>query len=157
WAAGSFGDPVAKPIIQSAVDRVGTDVSPTRARLLSALAAAHDAALEWQTRRELSLLALETARRAGDDATFVDVADACHLPLDSPDRREQQIEALEHAVTLADRIGDPVLRLRIRWSMPWAFYQRVDINGADALLTEIEALTETVRLPRQRWQLAITI
>jgi class 3 adenylate cyclase/tetratricopeptide (TPR) repeat protein len=155
WSAGNVGDSAVKPVIQAALDRIGTEPTPTRARLLAALAAVHDASLEWQTRRKLSLQAIDTARQAGDDATFIDVIDKAHLALGTPDRRDQQIEDLKRAVLMADRIGDPALRARIRWSMLWARYQQADLTGADILLAEMAALTEMVGLPYQRWQLGI--
>ncbi len=155
WAMGNVGDDDAKPIIQAALDRIATDPTPTRARLLAALAAAHDATLEWQTRRDLSREAVDIARQAGDDATFVDVVDTTHFALAPPDRRDQHIEDTEHAVAMADRIGDPVLRARIRYPMMWAQYQQADLTRADTVLTEMEALTEMVGLPHQRWQVAL--
>ena len=98
-----FGDDETKPVIQAALDRVGTDPTPIRARLLAALAAAHDTALEWQTRRDLSLEAVDVARASGDDATFVDVLDMHTLPLASPDHRDRLVGDVERAVTMADR------------------------------------------------------
>ncbi len=72
-----------------------------------------------------------------------------------PERRDQIVDDLARAVATADRIGDPVLRGRIRYTMMWGQYQRADVLGADALLTEIEVLTEAVGLPHQRFQLSL--
>ena len=149
------GDDGAKPVIRAALDRIDTDPTATRARLLAALAAAHDASLEWQTRRDLSREAVDIARGAGDDATFVDMIDTACTQLATPDHRDQVVDDVARAVAMADRIGDPVLRARIRFPMMWAQYQRADIVGADTVLSEMEALTQIVGLPHPRWQHAI--
>jgi class 3 adenylate cyclase/tetratricopeptide (TPR) repeat protein len=147
------GDDARKPIIRAALNRIGTEATADRARLLVALAFAHDASLEWQTRRDLSVEAIETARGAGDDATFVHVIDlVSRTTLATPDRRDELINDVEAAVTVADRIGDPLQRARIRRLQLWARHERADIAGADDVLAEIEALTETIGLPVERAQ-----
>lgn len=152
WASGNVGDDEVKPVIRAALDAVGSDPTPNRARLVATFAAAFDASLEWKARRELSREAVETARVAGDDATFVEVFDATMLARATPDHRDDFIDDVGHAVMMADRIGDPLLRDRIRYAMMWAKYQQADIAGADAVLAEMEALTEMVGLPYLRWQ-----
>jgi tetratricopeptide (TPR) repeat protein len=148
-----MGDDAAKPVIRSALDRIGTEVTATRARLLVALAYSHDAALDWEVCRDLCLEAVDAARQAGDDATFVHVIDhVSRFYLASPDRRDELINDVETAVRFADRIGDPELRARIRRQLLWARYERADIVAVDAALAESAALTEMVGLPYQRWQ-----
>lgn len=148
------GDEEAKRVAASALDRIGSEPTPSRARLLGRLAVAHDPSLEWQRRRDLSLEAVGTARSANDESSLVDVLDAVALAW-SPDDRDQQIEDVERAVAMADRIGDPVLRARIRYLAVWSEYQRVDIVGADAVLAEMGTLTEMVGLPMQRWRFGL--
>jgi class 3 adenylate cyclase/tetratricopeptide (TPR) repeat protein len=160
FALGSVdqsGDDEARPVIEAALDRIGNDATPNRARLLAARAGTHDGALQWQTRRELSLQAIDVARATGDEATFIEVADATLLVVSTPDRRDQVIDDLERMVAMADRIGDPVPRARLRFHMMWARYQQADIAGTDTVLTEIEGLAEMVGLPWERWQLALLV
>ena len=52
WSAGVTGDDDVKHVTAAALDRLGTDPTPTRAQLLAGFANAHDA-LDWQARREL--------------------------------------------------------------------------------------------------------
>ncbi len=154
--AGFFGDNDTKPFIQAALDRVGNDPTPTRARLLAALAAAHDNSREWRPRRDLAFRALDVARQNLDDtAAFVDVLDITCLNLASPDHRDQLVREVERAVRMSDEIGDPVLRARIRIQLTWARYQQVDLAGADTVFGELEALTAMIGLPYQRWQVAM--
>ena len=144
-------------MIQAALDRVGTDPTPTRARLLAALVAAHDAALEWSNRRDLSIEALDVARQSGDDPTFVEVLEITLYNQASPDHRDQLVTDIERAVAIADRVNDPVLQARIRPPLIWARYQQADITGAEAVAAELEALTEQVGLPQQHFQHALVV
>lgn len=125
------------------------------AAALAALAAAHDATLEWHARRDFSIQALDVARHGNLDATFVHVLDIILASHASPDYRDQLIADVERAVEIADRSGDPVLRSRIRLHLVWVRVQQVDPSGADAVLRELEALTEAVGLPQQQWQVAL--
>jgi class 3 adenylate cyclase/tetratricopeptide (TPR) repeat protein len=155
--SGQVGDAATKPVIQAALDRIGTDPTPTRARLLVALAAAHDSALEWPTRRDLSIQALDVARQSGDDVTFADVLDIAVYSQASPDHRDQLVADIERAVAIADRVGDPVLRGRVDNHLVWVRYQQADLAGSQAVTRELEALTEKVGLPHQHWQHALIV
>ncbi len=53
---------------------------------------------------------------------------------------------------LADRIGDPVLRVQTRYHLIGARYRQCDLDGADRLLTEFPSIVERVGLPYQRWE-----
>jgi class 3 adenylate cyclase/tetratricopeptide (TPR) repeat protein len=156
-ARHSVGDDDAKRVAAMALERISPDPTPTRARLLAALGSAHDATLEWQARREIEFQAVDVARRAGDDATFVDVIGTTFLALAAPDHRDQLLDDIETAVGLADRIGDPLLRTRIRQTVVWARYQQADVAGADAVLAEMADLVETVGLLELRWQHAMFV
>ena len=155
--AGNFGDAATKPVIQAALDRVGTDPTPTRARLLAALVAAHDAALEWPKRRDLSIEALDVARQSGDEPTFVEVLEITLYNQASPDHRDQLVADIERAVAVADRVNDPSLQARIRTPLVWACYQEADVAGAEAVTGEQEALTEQVGLPHQQFQHTLVV
>jgi class 3 adenylate cyclase/tetratricopeptide (TPR) repeat protein len=146
------GDEDAKRVLRAALDRIGTDPTPTRSQLLATLSGAHDAAAEWRERRDLALEAVDAARQAGDDATFVDVIDHTSTSLATPERRDQLLADIERALAISDRIGDPLLRSRIRYPMMWAQYQRANLAGADVALAEMETLTATVGLPEVHWQ-----
>jgi len=155
--ATQIGDEDAKRVASAALARATTDPTPARARLLAALAVAHDAALEWQTRRDLSLQAVDAARQSGDGATFVDVIYNTNSALATPDRLGQVLDDLERAVVLADGLADPVGRIRARFNLVWARYQQCDVEGANRLCAEVEAITERIGLPHQRWEIAILV
>ena len=153
WAPGRTGDEDALPVIQAALDRVGTDPTPTRARLLAALACAHDS--NRRERQDLAVDALDTARRTADEATLAEVLDMTFMDIARPARRDEVIDDIERAATMADRIGDPVLQARITYHLLWARCQQADQRGADGLLAGLEALSETIGLPFQDFQTAI--
>jgi class 3 adenylate cyclase len=149
------GDEEARRIATDALDRVAPDATPTRARLLTALSIGYDANADWEVRRALSLQAVEAARASDDDALFVEVLDVAHFSLATPDRLTETFEDLERAVVLADRSGDLRLRAAARFDLVWARNQQCDPAGADALVSEMEVITEQIGLPYQRWQLAL--
>jgi class 3 adenylate cyclase/tetratricopeptide (TPR) repeat protein len=152
-----FGDADHKRITAAALDRIGSEPTPARARLLAALSIAHDASLEWRAIRDLSLEAVQVARQIDDDPTFVEVSDLTFSALATPDRVAETVDDLERAVALADRTGDPTLRARSRFNLVWAYYQRCDMPGVDAVVMEIERIAEQVGMPHQQWQLTLLL
>jgi class 3 adenylate cyclase/tetratricopeptide (TPR) repeat protein len=149
WVAG---DDDAKLVIRAALERISPEVTPTRARLLAALSMTYDLRTGGQERGNLAHQAVDVARRAGDDATFVDVVDLASPMLDRPDRLEEYLNNIEAAATMADQIGDPVLQSRIRARLLGARYKMADIERADVVIGEIETFAEAIGLPAQRWQ-----
>jgi hypothetical protein len=143
----------AARVIDAALERIGTEPTTTRAKLLAQLAPTYGLTADMPIRRRLALEALDIARST-DDATFAYVVYTTQQILGTPDRVEQQIADIERAVAIADRNGDPALRFATRVPMLWAQYQRADIARADTVLAEMQHLTETIGLPSHRWQLA---
>lgn len=146
------GDAEARPIIRDALERVGGDATPIRARLLAQLAITFNAGEECRERREHVLHAVDLARGIHDDGTFIEVLDLGQSYLATPDRRDQYIADVERAVAMADHLGDPFLQWRIRPPLIWARYQQADLDGADAARREMEALTDRLGLPSCRFR-----
>jgi class 3 adenylate cyclase len=151
------GDAEAQPVVRAALERAGTEATPTRARLLAQLAITFNAGAEGRQRREAALQAVDIARRAGDDATFVDVIYLCDRALATPERRDQHIADVERAITIADRIGDPVQRFRISTLLPFVRFQRMDLPGVKAALDVMEALTAELGLPECRFRTMLNV
>ncbi|MGO9875906.1 MAG: ATP-binding protein [Acidimicrobiia bacterium] len=149
-----IGDDEAKTILRAALDRVGPNATTTRAKLLAEFANVHDAGSEWQARRDLTLQALDMARRTNDAATFVEVITDNNITLETPAQRDEVLADIESAATMADGIGDPITRARICTPMMWVCYQRADIAGADTVLAKLEALADQVGLPYLRYHAA---
>ncbi len=149
------GDDDAQRIASAALDRLGDDSTPIRARLLAALVLAQDSTRGWQKARDLALDAIDAAERSDDAATLVYVIDVTRNSLSTPDRLSQNIAEVQRAVTLADHLGDPALRFRSRFQLVSISYQEGDLTSVDETLGELEHLTEHIGLPTPRWQLAL--
>jgi tetratricopeptide (TPR) repeat protein len=147
------GDAEARPVVQAALERIGSEATPTRARLLAELTITFHASEEGSLRRETGLEAVDVARRSGDDATFVDVIDLCASELETPERRDEHISDLDHAVTIAEQLGDPVQRFRIWFRLPYARYQQADLRGAKVALGVLQELTDQLGLFECRFRL----
>lgn len=147
-----FGDEDGRRVATTALERVGPSPTATRARLLASAAGAHDATLEWRARRHFAVQAIDTARVIADEATFVSVMADVHATLSTPDRRTEAIADVELAVMMADRIGDPVLRVHTRHDLLWSCYQRCDVAAADRVAEEMEGITQRFEVPRMRWE-----
>jgi class 3 adenylate cyclase/tetratricopeptide (TPR) repeat protein len=147
----------AQPVVRAALERTGPEATPMHARLLAQLAITFNAGVEGRQRREAALQAVDIARRAGDDAKFVDVIYLCDRALATPERHDQHIADVERAVTIADRIGDPVQRFRIWTLLPFVRYQQTDVPGAKAALDVMEALTEELGLPECRFRTMLNV
>jgi class 3 adenylate cyclase/tetratricopeptide (TPR) repeat protein len=148
------GDDDAKTLIRSALDRVGTDATPTRARLLATLSVAYDAASEWQTRHTLAVEAVDAARESKDDRTLAEVTYKTVVSLGTPDRVMQTLLDVEDAVAAADRLGDPLQRALSRSSLVEVRYKQADIAAANSLIAEIESIAQRVAVPYLQWQIA---
>jgi class 3 adenylate cyclase/tetratricopeptide (TPR) repeat protein len=152
-AETQVGDEDMKRVVALACKRIGTDATPMRARLVAALSVAHDAALEWQARRDLALDAVEAARKSDDDRTFAEVMNKTGITLAMPDRLAQNFADVEDAVTAADRVGDPVLGAFTRFYLVRDRYRQADLAGASEVIAEVEAIAEQVSLPYVQWLL----
>jgi class 3 adenylate cyclase/tetratricopeptide (TPR) repeat protein len=155
FTGNQSGDSEAHRVVAAALERVGPAELSTRARLLAAASETCDATTQAREGREFALQACEAARSAGGEATFVEVINGVHPALESPDLREAMTADLEDAVTMADRIGDPVLRVTVRYRALWSSYQRVDLESADRRMREIQALAEEVGLPQVQYECAL--
>jgi tetratricopeptide (TPR) repeat protein len=148
------GDDDAKTVISSALDRVGTEATPTRARLLASLSVAYDAASEWQTRRTLAVVALDTARQSKDDRTVAEVTYKTAIAIGSPDRLKRIFVEVEAAVAAADRTGDPLQRALCRSSLVQVRYKQADIAAANSVIAEVESIARRVAVPYLQWDVA---
>jgi tetratricopeptide (TPR) repeat protein len=143
----TFDDPEAKQIIEAALRAIDAEASAVRARLLSVLASVQT----LSRRPTLCLEAVGLAKRSGDGGTFVEVIDTTLFNIASPERRDDAIADVEHAVAVADQTGDPARRITIRTHLLWARYQQTDLRAVDTVIAEVTALAEIVGLSYHRW------
>ena len=93
-------------VLETALDAIGDDDSPARARLLSALASELEFG-DAPRRRALTDEALAVARRVDDPATLVEILTARCGAIWHPDTVDAAAAAAAEARAIAERIGDP--------------------------------------------------
>jgi class 3 adenylate cyclase/tetratricopeptide (TPR) repeat protein len=152
WHGMLVGSDKARRVLRAALGRTGPEPTPIRARLLLQLALSYDGS-DWQTRRDLSTEAVDIAREAGDDATFVWVVPRL-LSILGPDRFDQQMSDIGVALPIAERNGDPALCFGLGVARMWAAYQSAEIPQVDAVITDLQQLAETMGLANPLYQLA---
>lgn len=146
----------ARHMTAAALDRIGPEPSPARARLLAALSRTYDRSEDWRTVRDLGLEALDAARRSADPATFAQVFDATVTYL-GPDRVAGMLDDVDGLVAWADRSGDPLMQARAQFHRVWACLHRYDLTGAKAANAEMEVVVERIGLPHERWRHALVV
>jgi class 3 adenylate cyclase len=139
--------------LEAALDAIGEDDPPTRARLLGALGLELVFAGEQQRERRVRLAdeALTIARRAGDDSTLAHVLAQIYFTTSTPDTHEQRLGYMEELVALAERLGDPVLAARASLYRSRSFGEAGNFEAADPYLERAERLAEELGQPMLRW------
>jgi predicted ATPase len=142
--------------LQAALVAVGNDDTPTRARLLAALAAEHMFASDRERRVRLADEALAIARRCGDVATLAHVLVQRFFATFFPGTLEELLANTEELVPLAERLGDPVISAQALWLRGRALAQSGDMEEGDRHLEAAERLTEELGQPTLRWLVGLT-
>ena len=96
-------------VLERALEVVGTDDSPERARLLATLAIELSHGAEWERRLALADEAVACARRLGDEVTLLRVLLHTTEATRLPPTLDQRIVDTEEMFDIAKRLGDPVL------------------------------------------------
>jgi class 3 adenylate cyclase/tetratricopeptide (TPR) repeat protein len=138
-------------ILRAALDVVGDADAASRARLLAALTEVTDAR-EWELRKDLACEAMEIASGLSDESTVLDVVSRCYLPRAQPESSAERLAATARAISMADRLGDPVARLQTRFNRVHACMEAGDIAETDSRFDEMEALVNQTGLPQYQWQ-----
>ncbi|HVW33928.1 MAG TPA: BTAD domain-containing putative transcriptional regulator [Acidimicrobiia bacterium] len=125
--------------------------SPTRARLLAALALELLYAGDRDRRRLLADDALAIARRSQDAATLAQVLLARFYTIYFPDTLDELLANTEELVELAENLSDPVITARASWVRFRALAESGEIEAADRHLRSAEQLAEELGQPTLRW------
>ncbi len=142
--------------LEAAVDAVGADGTPTRARLLAALAAEMTWTGDWERRVHLADEALAIARRCGDAATLAVVLLRRWITILSPDTLDEVLANTEELLALAERLDDPVIRAQALWLRGRTLAQAGDMEEANRRFEAAERLTEELGQPTLRWLVGAT-
>ena len=137
--------------LRAALEAVGPEETPTRARLLGALGLELMYAGDRPGRSRLSEDALAIARRSGDLGTLAHVLLQRFFTIYFPDTLEERLSNAEELVALAERLGDPGITARALFLRFRARAESGDLVVADRDLEAAERLAEELGEPTLRW------
>ena len=147
---GVDGERVA--VLRRALERVGHDNSPERARLLALLASELVPSPDIERRLAVAREALDVARAVGDPVTLVGVLNArfqaVNLPRSLPELHSDTGEALD----LASALGDPLLEYWAATDRNVTALDLGDLEEADRCLGIMTTIARRLRQPVLLWQ-----
>jgi len=153
WAssAGSV-DQQRVEVLEAALEAVGPDDSPDRARLLATLAAETSYASSWPARLALSDEGLDVARRVGDDDALSYVLARRAHSIWVPDTLSERLANTAENVALTAQSANPTARF-------WATFYRImaltcagDGREIEEHLATLRTIADDVGLPLLRWE-----
>jgi len=141
---------------EAALDAVGGDDTPTRARLLAALAAEMIYTGDRERRVLLADEAFAIARRCGDAATLALVLLHRFFTIYFPDTLDELLANTEELLALAERLDDPVIKAQALWLRGRILAPAGDMQEANRRFEAAERLTEELGQPTLRWLVGTT-
>jgi len=142
--------------LEAALDAVEDGDTPTRARLLAALASEITYTGVWERRVRLADEALAIARRCGDDATLALVLLHRFFTVYFPDILDELLADTEELLALSERLDDPVIRAQALWLRGRILAQAGDMEEATRRFKAAERLTEELGQPTLRFLVGLT-
>jgi class 3 adenylate cyclase len=138
--------------LEDALDAVGNNDSPERARLLAILGAE----LTWGDDRDrwstVVSDALAIARRLDDPLCFLQVTGTVWANDLTPQTVEDRLSDLDRAVSFAQRTEDLRAGLSASHGRAWACLQVADRTGLDLHLDSTKLLAERIGEPFESWE-----
>ena len=148
-----LADPERIAVLEAALAAVDDGVS--RALLLLSLAEATDAR-EWERRKELADQALALSPDLPDPTVALDVLLNCYLFRIQPELSGARLVESGQALTMAERLTDPVLWFRACWFRVHACMEVADLVEVDLRIEQMAALAQRTGLLQCQWELLIT-
>jgi class 3 adenylate cyclase len=142
-------------ILTIALERLTKD-EPSRALVLATLCAELAVGTSLEDRLELAREALSIADAHGDDAVTVRVLNSLAFPLMVPQLCQDSLARSARAMTLAERVGDPV---QIMFAAHWreeAAIMAGDVAELDRAMEIVRELVERLNQPVLRWTYLFT-
>ena len=153
WGRASI-DPGLVPLLERAIEAVGTDDSPARVRLLGRLAAALRDEPARERRIALAEEALGMARRIGDPDTLAYAIEAHWPAVESAATLDGRFERTTELIALGRRTGNLERVFIARDYELNTFITLADRAAIDVTVAAMEELAETLRQPVQRWSVS---
>jgi DNA-binding SARP family transcriptional activator/tetratricopeptide (TPR) repeat protein len=151
WSTLGREDPAVVAVLEEALERLGEEDSPLRARLLARLSLELYYSGQPERRMALSEDAVAIARRLGDPATLASALDARHYVLWRPENVDERLEVAAELRRIAEEIGDLELELEgAGWTVV-DLLELGDVQGADVQIEAAAALAAVVQRPLYLW------
>ena len=143
-------------VLEAALETVGDEDSPTRARLLAHIALEETWTSDRQELARLSDAAVAMARRLGDSATLADALLSSFYAIHAPSTVFQLFDNTDELLALADRLGDHGISVQAYWQRTRAALQMADVGEARRCAELQERLAAELGEPTLRWMAAVT-
>jgi len=151
WSVLGRVDEGRLALLEEALEALGDEDSPLRARLLARLALELYYSDEPDRRLALSQEAVDLARRLGDPRTLATCLDARHYALWRPETVDERLEVAAELRRVAEETGDPELELEgAGWTVV-DLLELGDVQGADIQIAAASKLAEALQRPIWRW------
>ena len=134
-------------VLEAAIEAIGPEDSPDRARLLSRLAEELYFSADHRRRRALAEEGVAVARRVGDRSTLALALYKFCWANALPDNLEQRRAMATEALDIAQTLGDPILIWSCRWCQVAASYEAADVEEVDALFEQQARLEREIGQP----------
>jgi DNA-binding SARP family transcriptional activator len=155
WSVLGRVDEARLALLEEALESLGDEDSPLRARLLARLALELYYSGDPDRRLALSEQAVDLARRLGDPRTLATCLDARHYALWRPENVNERLEVAAELRRVAEETGDPELELEgAGWTVV-DLLELGDVQGADIQIAAASKLAEALQRPIWLWWTAL--
>ena len=140
--------------LEAALEAVGLDDTPTRARLLATLGLELTYTADPERRVHLADEALAIARVCGEAVTLAHVLVQRFLTIPFVNLPER-LDISAELIPLAESLGDPVITAQALLLRCRCLFEAGDIEGADRALDAAARLADDLAQPTLRWQVGL--
>ena len=141
--------------LEAALEAVGLDDTPTRARLLATLGLELTYAGDPERRVHLADEALAIARVCGDAVTLAHVLVQRFFTIPFVHTLPERLDNSAELIPLAESLGDPVITAQALLLRCRCLFEAGDIEGADRALDAAAHLAGDLAQPTLRWQVGL--
>jgi tetratricopeptide (TPR) repeat protein len=151
WSILGRVDDARVALLEEALEALGSEDSPLRARLLARLALELYYSPEPERRLALSEEAVDLARTLGDTRTLATCLDARHYALWRPENVHERLAVASELRRVAEETGDPELELEgAGWTVV-DLLELGDVQGADVQIAAASKLAQALQRPIWLW------
>jgi DNA-binding SARP family transcriptional activator len=151
WSVLGRVDEARLRLLEEALEALGEEDTPLRARLMARLALELYYAGEPERRLALSEHAVRIARELDDPRTLAACLDARHYALWRPENVNERLEVAAELRRVAEETGDPELELEgAGWTVV-DLLELGDVQGADIQIAAASKLAEALQRPIWLW------